>query len=176
MDKLQQRKEFAFPVPPKHRTTTGVEMILVLSSFWQAHIHLHSEPLVMQMCCSLCPLAACACRGRTCITELRGSLQQSALGCIAVPCNFITQYSLLKLLCGTMWAYTNSSSAVWLRYWFDAIITALLLRELSRFYNECNISVVKHISSCNYSSHYITSKSRSSLKKIMCCIMKKNVI
>lgn len=35
----------------------------------------------------------------------------------------------------------------------------LLLRELFKFYNEYDISVVKHISSCNYSSHYITSKS-----------------
>lgn len=28
MNKLPQRKEVAFPAPPKHRTSTGVEMIL----------------------------------------------------------------------------------------------------------------------------------------------------
>lgn len=130
----------------------------------------------MQICCSLSLLAECACRGSTCTTDLRVSLQQSALGGKAVPCNFSTQYSLLKLLCGTVRACTNSNTAVWLRHWFDAIITVLLLRELFRFYNVCDISVVKHISSCNYSSHYITSKSRIVLKKIICCIMKKKVI
>lgn len=115
----------------------------------------------MQICCSWSPLAECACRGRTCTTDLRVSRQQSASGCITVPCHFSTQYSILKLLCGIVWVYNNSSTAAWLKYWFDAIITALLLRELFRFYNECDISVVKHISSCNYSSHDITSKSRN---------------
>lgn len=43
----------------------------------------------------------------------------------------------------------------------DTDLMLLLLRVLFRFYNECDISVVKHISSCNNSSHCITFKSRN---------------